>query len=64
MLKKEKKSKEKCPSCKKHVDLEKADKKYLPFCSARCQMMDLGQWLSEKYTIPSDEHIEDNENEE
>ena len=60
---KKEKTLDSCPSCKKHVDLEKVDKKYLPFCSARCQMMDLGQWLSEKYTIPSDEHIEDNEHE-
>jgi endogenous inhibitor of DNA gyrase (YacG/DUF329 family) len=23
-----------------------------PFCSKRCQLIDLGNWLGERYTIP------------
>lgn len=25
-----------------------------PFCSQRCQMVDLGKWLGEEYVIPSE----------
>ncbi|MCB0387007.1 MAG: DNA gyrase inhibitor YacG, partial [Bdellovibrionales bacterium] len=28
---------------------------FRPFCSHRCQILDLGQWADEKYTIPSEE---------
>jgi endogenous inhibitor of DNA gyrase (YacG/DUF329 family) len=38
----------KCPICKKPVAL--ADP-YMPFCSERCKLMDLGNWLDEKYVI-------------
>jgi hypothetical protein len=26
-----------------------------PFCSARCQTIDLGRWLGETYRIPAEE---------
>ncbi len=29
-------------------------KKLLPFCSARCQLVDLSNWLGERYTVPGD----------
>ncbi|MFO0573877.1 MAG: DNA gyrase inhibitor YacG [Polyangia bacterium] len=29
--------------------------RYRPFCSARCQRIDMGNWLGERYTIPSSE---------
>ena len=38
----------KCPICKRTVALED---EYLPFCSARCKLIDLGNWASEKYVI-------------
>jgi uncharacterized protein len=38
-----------CPTCKKPAAPEAAS--YWPFCSERCQMIDLGQWFEEKYTI-------------
>mgnify|MGYP000240479993 FL=1 len=25
-----------------------------PFCSSRCQQIDLGNWLSEAYRVPGD----------
>ncbi|MBL4666401.1 MAG: DNA gyrase inhibitor YacG [Sneathiella sp.] len=40
----------KCPRCKK-----KADKLFRPFCSKRCQQLDLGKWLNESYVIPGEE---------
>jgi endogenous inhibitor of DNA gyrase (YacG/DUF329 family) len=38
----------KCPICKKPVARE--DQHY-PFCSERCQLIDLGNWASEKYVV-------------
>jgi endogenous inhibitor of DNA gyrase (YacG/DUF329 family) len=26
-----------------------------PFCCSRCRLIDLGNWLGNKYTIPGDE---------
>ncbi len=39
----------KCPICKVLVD-RKADT--FPFCSERCQTVDLGHWASGAYAIP------------
>jgi endogenous inhibitor of DNA gyrase (YacG/DUF329 family) len=30
-----------------------ADNPWRPFCSERCQMMDLGRWANEEYRVPS-----------
>lgn len=38
----------KCPICKKEVAL---DDPYMPFCSERCKLIDLGAWASEEYVI-------------
>ncbi|MDX2150153.1 MAG: DNA gyrase inhibitor YacG [Bryobacteraceae bacterium] len=37
-----------CPICRKDVALTG---EYLPFCSERCKLIDLGNWASEKYVI-------------
>jgi len=37
-----------CPICDSPVT---ADCKTFPFCSDRCQKIDLGKWLDGKYTI-------------
>jgi endogenous inhibitor of DNA gyrase (YacG/DUF329 family) len=37
-----------CPICKKDVGM---DDPYMPFCSERCKLLDLGNWASEKYVI-------------
>ena len=29
------------------------DDPYMPFCSDRCRIIDLGNWASEKYVIPA-----------
>jgi hypothetical protein len=39
-----------CPICKTEVPLDSPE---MPFCSDRCRIIDLGNWASEKYTIPS-----------
>ena len=38
----------KCPICQKEVQ---PDDPYMPFCSDRCRIIDLGNWASEKYVI-------------
>jgi hypothetical protein len=43
-----------CPICKKPVPPKdpNAPKSTYPFCSERCQLVDLGRWLDGKYQIP------------
>ncbi|MCC7403002.1 MAG: DNA gyrase inhibitor YacG [Bdellovibrionales bacterium] len=43
-----------CPRCGKSCEFS-SQNPYRPFCSKRCQLLDLGQWADEKYTIPSEE---------
>jgi len=38
-----------CPICRKEVQ---PDDLFVPFCSDRCRIIDLGNWASEKYVIP------------
>jgi endogenous inhibitor of DNA gyrase (YacG/DUF329 family) len=38
-----------CPTCRQPVD---PTSKFLPFCSERCQWVDLGKWLNEEYRVP------------
>ena len=38
-----------CPTCKKPVEL---GTEFFPFCSERCQWIDLGRWANEEYRIP------------
>jgi uncharacterized protein len=51
----------KCPICKKPAETNKAINLFLPFCSERCQTIDLGKWLDGKYIIAGDEIISDSE---
>ena len=37
-----------CPICKKPADMSQRNK-FRPFCSERCQMIDLGTWVSGDY---------------
>ena len=39
-----------CSLCGKTV--ERDGNAYAPFCSERCQQMDLGRWLDERYGLP------------
>jgi endogenous inhibitor of DNA gyrase (YacG/DUF329 family) len=52
-----------CPICKKIIDNSPANR-YRPFCSERCQMVDLGLWAGGEYRLagkPADdrEHPDD-----
>ena len=38
-----------CPICKKEVAFE--GNPFRPFCSDRCKLIDLDNWLSERYRI-------------
>lgn len=48
-----------CPTCKKKFDYYSSD--FRPFCSERCRLIDLGQWLDESYTVPVEKLTPDEE---
>ena len=39
-----------CPLCRSLVQWD--GNAYRPFCSERCQLIDLGQWATEQYRVP------------
>jgi len=41
-----------CPICKRVVADAPDDFGPRPFCSPRCKMIDLGNWLSDVYRVP------------
>lgn len=41
----------KCPHCGKLTEYS-LQNKFRPFCSERCQLIDLGDWADGKYSIP------------
>ena len=41
-----------CPNCKRGVQWDLTREKFLPFCSKRCSLIDLGAWASEEMVIP------------
>ncbi|VAW99106.1 DNA gyrase inhibitor YacG [hydrothermal vent metagenome] len=43
-------TKVKCPTCQKLVSWIK-ENKHRPFCSERCQLIDLGEWASDNRKI-------------
>ena len=38
-----------CPNCRQPVDWDASE--FKPFCSKRCQMIDLGRWANEEYRV-------------
>ena len=40
-----------CPICKRSFLPQESAA--MPFCSRRCQQIDLGRWLDEKNTVPA-----------
>ncbi|MCG7656054.1 DNA gyrase inhibitor YacG [Wielerella bovis] len=42
----------KCPTCQTSV-LWQPENRYRPFCSERCKLIDLGEWVEEKRAIPT-----------
>ena len=47
-----------CPTCRKAVAWIAANA-HKPFCSERCQLIDLGEWASGNRSIPSDAEHDD-----
>ncbi len=41
----------KCPICRAETAWE--NNPHRPFCSNRCQLIDLGAWAGEKYRVPA-----------
>ena len=41
-----------CPTCKKEVEWT-TENQFRPFCTKRCQLIDLGQWANEENAIPA-----------
>lgn len=50
----------KCPTCSKGVVWGKISP-YRPFCSKRCQLIDLGEWADEEKRIPSHSDLSESE---
>ena len=42
-----------CPCCGKAVAWT-SEQKWRPFCSERCKLIDLGEWLAEEKRIPGE----------
>jgi hypothetical protein len=42
-----------CPTCGKTVAWD-PENRWRPFCSERCKLIDLGEWLTEQHRIPGD----------
>jgi endogenous inhibitor of DNA gyrase (YacG/DUF329 family) len=40
-----------CPQCGASTRLDAANP-WRPFCSERCKLIDLGDWLSGRYAVP------------
>jgi endogenous inhibitor of DNA gyrase (YacG/DUF329 family) len=54
-----------CPICKKPIEElpDEKPRKWFPFCSERCKLLDLGRWLDGRYQIPVEISPEDEEKE-
>lgn len=48
-----------CPICDGPVDPVQSPA--MPFCSVRCQQIDLGRWLDERYGMPHQPNPDDEE---
>ncbi|MEX0372085.1 MULTISPECIES: DNA gyrase inhibitor YacG [Spiribacter] len=51
-----------CPQCGRPVAWT-AESTYRPFCSRRCRMIDLGDWLDERHQIPGEPAMPDGDDE-
>ncbi|HEY1100908.1 MAG TPA: DNA gyrase inhibitor YacG [Myxococcota bacterium] len=56
-----------CPTCRCTIEHDDAfgmpvpRPAHAPFCSERCKLIDLGQWLLGQHAIPTDEIDDDTE---
>lgn len=47
-----------CPTCGKTPE-----QKWRPFCSRRCADVDLGRWFGERYVLPGEPALHEDEDE-
>lgn len=47
-----------CPTCQKNV-VWNSNSEYRPFCSKKCQLIDLGEWADEQHSIPVKPNVTD-----
>lgn len=40
-----------CPQCRKPAELAPSNP-WRPFCSERCKLLDLGDWMDGRFSIP------------
>jgi len=50
----------KCPECGKTTEYS-LQNVYRPFCSKRCRLIDLGEWIDGKYKINSEENYQNSQ---
>ena len=53
----------KCPTCKRPVAWTPGQV-FKPFCSERCRLIDLGEWIMEEKRIPGESLELENDNDE
>jgi len=51
----------KCPSCKREVPWT-AEQQFKPFCSERCRLIDLGEWVMEEKRIAGESLLSEDDN--
>ena len=51
-----------CPICKSVIEAEAEEQPFRPFCSQRCKLADLSNWLSESYTVAGEPETPDPSN--
>ena len=52
-----------CPICR-GPSSQRDQNPVFPFCSDRCRMVDLGNWLGETYRIPTRESVDEHTSDE
>jgi endogenous inhibitor of DNA gyrase (YacG/DUF329 family) len=51
-----------CPTCKRVIEDAPEDHPPRPFCSPKCKLADLDNWLHERYRVHTDEIEDDDSN--
>jgi len=46
-----------CPNCRQPATWSEANP-YRPFCSKRCKLIDLGDWVEQRHGIPGDPDLD------
>jgi hypothetical protein len=50
----------KCPECGKTTEYS-PENEYRPFCSKRCRLIDLGEWIDGAYKINSEDNSQESQ---